>query len=161
MNSQIPAASSAKRSNYLPIIETVLLVTLFVGAILVAMQVDSTVLKAALLALGVVFYLRSNTPIDVPATEGERYGFKELLAHSIVPRTLWISSAVSAIGIAFYLFEFNGYKQMLIIGGSVIGFGALLLLIFLAQGVKHIKVVLPVLLRAIPLLMADLHLLYK
>jgi hypothetical protein len=81
----------------------------------------------------------------------------------IVPKVLWISSAISALGIAFYLFDFgnDGYKRMLMIGGLTIGIGTLLLLVFFVSGVKHIKIVTPILLRAIPLCLVDFYLMLK
>jgi len=81
----------------------------------------------------------------------------------IVPKVLWISSAISALGIAFYLFDFgnDGYKRLLMIGGLTIGIGTLLLVVFLASGVKHIKTVTPILLRAVPLCLVDFYILFK
>lgn len=80
----------------------------------------------------------------------------------IVPKVLWISSAISALGIAFYFFNFgnDGYKRLMMIGGLTIGIATLLLAIFLISGVKYIKTVTPILLRAVPLFFLDMYILF-
>ena len=129
---QTPTPFIVTITKHLPLVEKVLLIALAIGTILTVMQVDSTVTRVSLLGLGVTFFLLAYRPIDIPSQEGEQFGFSELLGLMIVPKVLWISSAVSSLGMAFYLFDFgnDGYKKMLMIGGLTIGIGALLLVVF-------------------------------
>jgi hypothetical protein len=158
---QRPTSFIVTITKHLPSVEKVLLTALFIGTILTVMKIDSTVTRVSLLGLGVTFFLLA--PTDIPRQEGEQFGFSELLGLMIVPKVLWISSAISALGVAFYLFDFSndGYKRMLIIGGVTIGIGTLLLVVFFVNGVKHIRTVTPILLRAVPLCLVDFYLLFK
>lgn len=146
---------------HLPLVEKVFLIALMIGIILTLLKIDSLVLRVALLGTGVVFFLFMYRLTEIPTQENERFGFSELLAYMIVPKILWMSSAISAWGIAFYLFNFgnDGYKRMLLIGGLPIAIGTLLLIFFAASGVRHIKLVAPILFRAIPLFLVDIYLL--
>jgi hypothetical protein len=125
------------------------------------MKIDSTLTAVVLLALAVTFFFYTYRSIDIPTQENEQLGFSELLGLMIVPKVLWMSSAISALGISFYLFDFgnNGYKRMLMIGALTIGMGTVLLLFFAISGIKYIKIVLPILLRAVPLFLVDTFLL--
>jgi len=150
-------------TKHLPLVEKALLTALAIGTILTVMQMDSTVTRVSLIGLGVTFFLLAYRPTDIPRQEGEQFGFSELLGLMIVPKVLWISSAISSLGIAFYLFDFgnDGYKQLLMVGGLTIGVGTLLLVVFLVSGVKHIRRVAPILLRAVPLCLVDFYILLK
>lgn len=150
-------------SHHIPMVEKILLTTLLIGAILAIMHIDSTVAKFSLLGLAVAFFLLAFRPLDIPEQENEQLGFSELLTLMNVPKVLWISSAVSALGIAFYIFGFEneGYKNMLMIGGMSIGVSVLILVVSLVRGVRHIGVVTPILLRAVPLCLVDFLILYS
>ncbi len=147
---------------HLPLAEKIFFLALVIGTVLTSMHVDSPVRQVALVGLGITFFLLAYRPMEIPPQEdGQIGGFTELLALSIVPKVLWMGCAVSALGLAFYLFGNKGYKQLLIIGGSTIGGSSVLLIVFLAQGVKHLNIVTPILLRAIPLLLADFYILFR
>lgn len=96
--------------------EWLFLTGLVIGTILAVLTIDTSVTKVSLIGLAITFFLYAYKPIDIPRTENELLGFSELLALMIVPKVMWISSAVSTLGIAFYLFDFGnpGYKQLLI-----------------------------------------------
>ena len=81
----------------------------------------------------------------------------------IIPKVLWISSAICAMGIAFYLFNLGneGYKNMLLIGGTTVVAATLILLAFLLGGVRYISTVIPVLFRAVPLGLVSLYILFR
>ena len=158
-----PTSLIVKITNQLPLVEKIFLEALAIGTVLTLLSIDSSVTKFSLLGLGVIFFLMTYSPTDLPGEEGEKFGFTELLAWAIVPKVMWISSAVSAFAISFYLFDFgnDGYKKMLMIGGSTIGIGILLLTFFLISGVKHLKMVTPILLRAVPLFLVDIYIFLK
>lgn len=160
---QTPTPFIVTITKHLPLVEKVLLTALAIGTILTVMKIDSTVTRVSLLGLGVTFFLLAYRPNDIPRQEGEQLGFSDLLGLMIVPKILWISSAISALGIAFYLFDFgnDGYKKMLMIGGLTISIGTLLLIVFFISGVKHIRTVVPILLRAVPLCLVDFYILFK
>ena len=147
-------------TKHLPLVEKVLMMALAIGIILTITGIDSTITKTALLGLAVTFFLMAYRPVESLRQENEQLGFPQLLAIMIVPKVLWISSAVSAIGIAFYLFGNEGYKQQAIIGGLSIAIGTLIFVISLVTEVKHIKTVTPILLRALPLLLADFYIFF-
>jgi hypothetical protein len=153
-----------KLFQYIPLIEKILLVALVIGTILALMEIDMTVVTISLFGLAATFFLRAfQPPKEIRQSENETFGFSELLTLSIIPKVLWISSAVSSIGVAFYLinFENKGYKQMLLIGIMSIGAGLVLFTIFLLTGVKHLKIIVPVLLRAIPVSLAAIYFFLK
>ena len=156
-----PTSLIIRITKHLPLVEKFLLTALAIGVILTLLRMDTTVTRLTLLGLGITFFLYAYRPVEIPLQENEKFGFPELLGLMIVPKVLWISCAVSAVGIAFYLFRNEGYKQLLFIGGSSVGIGTFLLVILLLNGVKHIKIITPVLLRAVPLLLADTYLFLK
>ncbi len=160
---QTPTPLLVTITKQLPLVERIFITALVIGTILTAMQIDSTVTKISLLGLGATFFLLAYRPNDIPRQEGEQFGFSDLLALMILPKVLWISSAISALGIAFYLFDFgnDGYKKMLMIGGLTIGIGTILLITFSISGVKHIKIAMPILIRAVPLCLVDFYILFK
>ena len=150
-------------TKYLPLVEKVLLLALTIGIILTVMKIDSTVTRVSLLGLATTFFLLAYRPTDIPRQEGEQFGFSQLLGLMIVPKVLWISSSISAVGIAFFIFDFgnDGYKNMLLIGGLSAVIGTFLFVILFASGVKNIKIVTPILLRALPLCLVDFYILFK
>ena len=144
--------------------ERLFLIGLAIGTVLTLSSIDSGVTKVSLNGLAITFFLYAYKPIDIPRTdENEQFGFSELLALQIVPKVMWISSAVSTLGLLFYLLDMgnDGYKRMLMIGGLTIGISILLFAFFLVSGVKYLKVVAPILLRSVPLLAIDLYILFK
>ena len=160
---QTPTSFSGAITKHLPLVEKVLLTTLVIGTILRVMHLDSSVTKVSLLGLGVTFFLFAYRPNEIPREENEQFGFPDLLVLTIVPKVLWISSAISALGIALYLVDLGneGYKRLLMIGGMTIGGATVILLFSFAKGVKHLETVTPVLLRAIPLLLVDFYILFR
>jgi len=146
---------------YLPIAEKICLMGLAIGIVLSLANLDSLVLEASLVCLAVTFFFHGYKPIDVPETEREKFGFLELLGYSIAPNISWVACAVSAIGILFTMQNSEGAKQMLFIGGTTLGIASLIIIFLTAIGVKYMSAVIPVLYRAIPLLVLDLYLLFK
>lgn len=151
---------------HLPLLEKILICILLVGIILFLTDINALVLRVGLIGLAVIFFVSAYRPPEEikERSEDEPMGFSELLALTIVPKVLWISSAISLLGIAFYFlgFENKGYKQMLIIGMLPIGVCLILLSFFLISGVKHLKSITPILLiRAVPVLLAAFYFFFK
>ena len=177
MNSQqtsVPAATLI--TQYVPLAEKILLTSLTVGVIMMAMEINTSVTIASLIGLAAIFFLFAYRPLDVPLSgdagrvqpadaasrEDGPAGFPELLGLTILPKVLWLSSAISVFGIALYIIDFgsDGYKNMLMIGGTAIATGALLLVALKMTGEKRINAVMPILLRAVPVCLVDFYILF-
>ena len=155
---------SARLSNYFPIAEQGLLAGLIISMALTILHFDSSVIiHYCLIGLAAVFFLNAYTPSGIQPLENEKFGFTDLLATTILPKVMWISCAVSAIGILFYIrhFEPQSYKSMLTIGGGSLLIGVFFAGIFVLNRAKGSEVLQPVLLRAIPLLLIDCFILFK
>jgi hypothetical protein len=150
-----------KLTSYFPFAEKIFFIGLAIGFLLFYTNIDSLVMIASLGGLAVVFFLSAYKVIDIPREENEQFGFQELLGYTIAPKILWISCAVSTSGVLLHMLNNEGYKQMLYIGGTTIAIGTLVMISLLISGVKHINVVIPVLYRAIPLLVLDLYLFFN
>ena len=159
----IPTPLIQKVVPFLPLVEKILLTSLLVGIVLVNMQIDSTVAIASLFGLAVTFFLLAFNPPTLPQDENEMLGFPELLGLTIIPKALWISCAVSVVGLTFYTLGLNnpGAKNMAAIGGFSIALATLALCVLLVTGARHLKINIPVLIRAVPICLIDFYVLLK
>ena len=150
-------------TRYLPLIEKVLLTVLAIGLMLTALKIETTVTIVSLIGLAATFFLLAYRPLDIPEGGNEQGGFSDLLALMIIPKVLWISCAITAFGLALFMLETgnDGYKNMLMIGGSTIAVATLLLAFFRISGVKHIALVSPILMRALPLFLAAIYVFFR
>ncbi|MEX2230995.1 MAG: hypothetical protein WD824_02450 [Cyclobacteriaceae bacterium] len=151
-------------AKYLPWMERVFLVAISLGAILVLLNFDaSTLINLSLSGLALVFFLNAFRPPEIETTDESPADFSALLAMSIVPKVLWISASLSIIAILSYLLHFRaeGYRQLAMIGGSSLFLGIFIIGIFTVSGVKHLERLLPVVTRAVPLLLMDMYLFLK
>jgi drug/metabolite transporter (DMT)-like permease len=108
--------------------------------------------SAALLAG--VYFLNAFIPPDFERDENEKFGMKELVLMTILPKILWISSAVCMAG--FFVLsqnqEHDAHLNLWFIGGFAL-FGSLVILSFaIVTGNKHTRVLTAVAFRAVPLL---------
>ncbi len=118
----------------------------------------TTVIMLALSGLGTIFFLSAYLPPEPMESDGAaRLGFKDLLMFTILPKVLGIACSVSAIGMLFYLLGFKGYLQMILIGGTVISAGLLILGFGFATETKNIRTMMPILYRAVPLVFIDAY----
>jgi hypothetical protein len=122
---------------------------------------SSSLFLISLSGLAIVFFLSAYRPSNIVRSEDEKLGFMDLLCLTIAPKVLWLSSAVLAIGILFYVNQMKGYEQMLSVGSAPVAIGSVLLAIGIVLNIKHIKAAMPVLYRAIPLLLAGIYILWK
>ena len=142
-------------------VERVLWIALIFGVILKYFEQNMLlVIQFSLSLLSVLFFLFAFTRSDLDTSKGEQTGFKELLAWAILPKILWVSSAVSTSALLMSTLELSnsGYLQMLPpgIGGNAI---ATIILCFLfLSGTKRMQSSLQILLRSIPILLASLQL---
>jgi len=147
----------------LPLAEKIFLVALSIGIAITYMSLNSSVTEVSLIGLAIIFFLYAYTPFDIPRPYDEHWGLSELLALTIVPKVMWIGSAISALGVAFYLINFgnDGYRRLSMLGGTTIAITIIMQTFFLITGVKHLKYVAPILLRSAPLFLADLYMFFK
>jgi hypothetical protein len=148
--------------------EKILLTILFIGVILYktdyrSQQKSEMLIIASLTGLAVLFFLLAYRPLRIERLEDEKLGMMDLLCTSIVPKVLWISNAVLTVGVLFYFFEAmsESYHQTLMIGCLTVGMGIIILGIGIIQGVKHLKILMPILYRSIPLSIAGIYLLIE
>lgn len=147
-------------TQYLPRLERMLLMLLVLGIVVTFLtKAGSLIINIAIAGLALVFFLYAYKPLEVNAGNNEKAGVSELLGWSVVPKVLWISCAVSAVGILFFLIKTmnDGYLNMVMIGGFSILGGILVLGVLAISGTKHLEVTTPILLRAIPLMIMDFY----
>jgi hypothetical protein len=158
-----PSSFFVRITPYLSLVEKILFAALAVGLVLTAMGINSSFTGMVFLALAVTFFVSAYRPLDIPDSAHEKFGFSELLALIIIPKVMWIGSAILALGVAFFIFDFGneGYRQMLLIGALSVGAAVVLLTYFLMSGVKHLNLVTPMLLRVVPVLLVGLYVLFK
>ncbi len=158
-----PSFVVTRLATYTPLAEKLLLGVFLAGVILLAAGIDHRIAAWSLVGLAVSFFLMGYLPQDIPVEKDFAQGFRELLALSVIPKVLWIASAISAMGVAFYLMEMpdDRYRRMVMIGGTTIASGTILLVFFMATGVRHVRLVSGVLFRAVPLFALDLYLFLK
>jgi hypothetical protein len=148
---------------YLAVLEKGLLAALVAGfALRYANLPGQTLISMSMSGLAIVFFLSAFRPlVGMDRPEGELMGFIDMLMFTIVPKVLGIASAVSVIGILFYLQDMKGYLQMILIGGVTIAAGTLILGYGIATAVKNANKLFPMLIRAVPLAILDAYIYWQ
>jgi hypothetical protein len=151
-----------KIARYLDWPEKILLLALAVGSILTATGNDASIIVlTSLYGLAAIFFLRAYSPIEAQPPGGNKLDFKTLLGYTILPKVMWINSSIMTVGIAFWLAGFQGYEQLLFIGGSSMIVIFFLLVFLLSTGAKNLKYVGNILLRAVPLAVSSFLILWN
>lgn len=123
---------------------------------------STTLIVAGLSVLAALYFLMAFRPPE-PIAEGTKMDFAFMLSTTILPKILWISSAVGASGLALFHADPNkpGFKQMLIIqtltalvGFVVWGFSNM-------QGAQHLQRLTPAILRAVPIMLAGAYIILQ
>ena len=96
------------------------------------------------------------------ANEFGPYGFTEMLAWIILPKILWIGSAVSMFGVFSHVtnFESDGNIRIMMIGGLSVSICLLILMILVLSGVKKLNMLVPVLIRAVTILIVISYIIF-
>jgi hypothetical protein len=147
-----------------PLIERIFLVGLLLGGVCILLHLqpfDITVTSVSLFGLGVAYFLSAYKPIEISQNAGD--GMKVLVQYGIIPKVLWISSAVSVIAIALVLLNSDprGYKQMFFIGAGTLAVGLVITVGMAVAGRLAMRSIAPVLLRATILLAVDVYFLLR
>lgn len=138
--------------------EMILLMTLIIGLALRYTFPQTEILVIISLAgLAMIFFLSAYQPI--PIEKDEKFGPTDLLYYIIAPKILGISSAVCAVGLLFYFIDNNnpGFRPMLTIGAMSIAAASLIVFIGWLQKDKNIQLIIPILYRAIPLMIVSFY----
>lgn len=145
---------------FLERIELILVTALGVSLLTQYLKVAgaATGIQLSLSGLAGVYFLMAYRP-PAQAPSGEKKGFSELLSLTILPKVLWIGCAVGAIGILFQLLKLDGAREMLTIHASTGGIGIILLAVLSLQQGNDSNPFIPVLYRAVPLLLVTLYML--
>lgn len=151
-----------KLGKYLYPAETFFVGLLTVGILLPKFDISSDeVIMISLSGLATIFFLSAYRPLEIKLGQGEEVqGFKALFYLSILPKVLWISCSIMAIGILFAILNLPGNKNTLMIGSSTAFVALIFIGIFLLSDEKHIKATIPILYRAVPLLLVSAYLLF-
>lgn len=151
--------STTKVLNWL---EALLIATLIAGIVLTYINIPvSLLIQIALAGLGILFFIYAFQPIPINAKEGEKFGFQELFAWSIIPKVIFISCAICLVGTLFYTLGTNeaGYVQLLSIGTTSLILALVILAFLKLNGVKHLDNLNFIIIRAVPILVIGAYLL--
>jgi hypothetical protein len=149
---------------YLGLLEKIFLAGLAIGIALTYFNYDNkVVLQISLLGLAITYFLTAFKIIDFPRQEDEVFEFKDLLTYTITPKVIWISCGLSLFGLFIYTLQLghDGHKRAFMTGGLSIAIGLLIIGYAFITGSKYLKYILPTVLRAIPIIIADFYLLYN
>ena len=145
----------------LPWIEGIGLVLLVISGMMILLDMQAQeLLMISLSTLSVVFFLRANSSPALKIKEGEQLGFTSLLSLVILPKVLWIGSSAATIGILFWILRLEGSAEMLMIGGSALAFGTVLVGAFMTAGSDNLlPIYRPILYRAVPTVIMAIYIL--
>lgn len=150
-----------KIAKYLYPAETFFVGLLTVGILLPKFDISSDeVIMISLSGLAIIFFLSAYRPLEIKIGQGDKLEFKEMLYLTILPKILWIACSVMTIGILFNILNMPGSKNMLVIGSSTALVILILFGVFFLSEEKHIKATIPILYRAVPLLLVTAYLLF-
>ena len=95
------------------------------------------------------------TEENVQPEESKISGLNELLSKYIIPKVIWIGTAIATIGILLYNLQLGneGYLRLLYMGGLTIIVAFIVMLFLKAIGTKYLKAGIPALIRALPTLL--------
>lgn len=138
---------ASKLYKLLELAEKIFLAIAVLALVLKRLDVQSNeLLILALGGLSTVYFLMTQRPaLEIGNTESEdsaKLGFFDLLVTSIAPKVGWISCSVAVVGILFWYQKWEGFKQMLLLGGSTLVVVSLLVGYAVIKGNKALIVLL-------------------
>ena len=161
--------STAKSVNYLQKIEKTFIATLHIGVLLkfFGIEVANYILMISTTGLAIAFFISAFKPHVIYKSEQETkehqpLGMLHLVSLVIIPKVLWLSAGISTLAMFIFILKLGneGYLTLAAAGGTAIISSLFILVIAFASGVKKMKSILPLLIRAIPALMVDYFLLF-
>lgn len=122
------------------------------------------VLRIGLIGLAIVYFFMGFRP-PPQSWEGQKLNFIELLVAVTIPKILWISSSVGAVGLAFHFGGDPGASQMLFIQCASALFGLVAGLIGLGisklQKIESTDRITTPMMRAVPMGLAAAYILLQ
>ncbi|MBS1505195.1 MAG: hypothetical protein JSS79_01005 [Bacteroidetes bacterium] len=116
----------------------------------------------SLSALSGIYFLMTYVPRASQNEEGQnddnQKGMLGLLGSTIAPKIISIGSSVTVIGILFAIEQWNGFREMILIGSSSLTGAVVVLLSSFGNESLRVKFI-PLLYRAVPLLAIGFYLL--
>lgn len=158
-----------KTIHYLQCTEKAFIATLHIGVLLKFLGIDEAnyILMISTVGLAIAFFISAFKPHTIYKSDEEAkahgpLGMLDLLSLIIVPKVLWLSAGVSTLAMFVFMLKpgNEGYLNLAATGGITIIISLLILAIAYIFGVKHLKSIMPLLIRAIPALVVDYFLLY-
>jgi hypothetical protein len=130
------------------------------GILLPKMEVDSSLIVViSVFGLAVVFFLQAYNPVLLPIRSAQM-GFRELFSLTVLPKIIWIATSVCTIGILLFLLDINdAYYGTLLIGETALVAGLLIAGYFSMRSATYAKIVMPMLYRAVPVLLISTYIL--
>lgn len=162
-------STSNKSINFLQRTEKFFIATLHIGVLLKFFGINEAnyILMISAAGLAIAFFISAFKPhviykSEEEAKEHQPLGMLDLLSLIIVPKVLWLSAGISTLAMFIFMLklENDGYVNLAATGGMAIIMALLILLLALVSGVKKLKTILPLLIRAIPALVVDYFLLF-
>ncbi len=142
---------------YFQQIEMILWAAVAIGLLLRLTSIPSdTLLAVSCSSLAVLYFLSTQRQLDI-----ERGGFLDLIYSTIVPKVSWMSLAVAAVGVFFFVTRKKGYQEMLLLGSYSTAIATVLLIIGIALNNKYSKANISVLYRTVAFMLASFYLLWS
>jgi hypothetical protein len=141
-----------KIARFFPIVEKIVLPALAIGVLLDYSHFNGKpIILICLPILAIVFFLGAFVPLELPERD-QPYDFSHLLVFMIMPKVVGIASAISILGIFFYLLDLGnkGYLQLLMNGASVTFAAFAIYLYGVIKSMEGVSTLLPLFYRAIP-----------
>lgn len=158
-----------KSINFLQRTEKFFIATLHIGVLLkfFGIEVANYILMISAAGLAIAFFISAFKPHNMFKTKEEAnehgpLGTLDLISLMIIPKVLWLSAGISTLAMFIFMLKLgnDGYLNLAAAGGAAIIISFLILVIAVMSGVKKLKSIRPLLIRAVPALIVDYFLLF-
>ena len=152
-------------SKYFPVIEGISVTAFAVGYLFKNMHYagSNELIIISLSVLSGIYFIGAYVP-RAESNEPEakpQLGFAALLGRSIVPKILGIGLSVSVIGIEFSIMNWNGFREMLLIGSTSLAGATVVGWLVTSSDETGRQGLKPLLMRALVLMLVGFYLLNK
>lgn len=148
----------------LPTIEKILVGTFILYLILKTLDIRIPyLLNFTLLGLAITFFLNAFQEQQLNEKRSKSYDFADIFVGLIIPKVLWVSTAITTLGILFYIINFgnSGYATVILTGIITLTIaGVLGLIISTVKSQEQSSILTPLIYRALPALVYGCYILY-
>lgn len=151
-------------SKYFPVAEKISVASFIGGYFLKLLNVSAgnDIIILSLSFLSSIYFLLAYVPpnasIEIPETKSFR--FFPSLSQNILPKLFGIGLSVGVMGLLFTIHQWNGFREMLLIGLSALSVASLIGLIFTINNDENRKALEPRLYRALLMIVIQSFLLW-